>query len=151
MPNPVPLERQLEVRGLLMATGAGAGQCGRREPASGGRAGNECLGNLPTKGCHRGFWKRPPSGTQARPSKEERAGRGPPCPQRRPCSSSPAAGSVAPLSPAQRESCHQELSVTFKNCEKRNSREDREEGERKRSVARSRQDKSRGDEEGTKL
>lgn len=36
----------------------------------------------------------------------------------------------------------------IKNCGKRNSREDRGEGgERKRSVARSRQDKSWGDEE----
>lgn len=56
--------------------------------------------------------------------------------------------SASPLSLAQQESCHQEFSGTFKNCEERNSRE---EGERKRSVARGRQDKSRSDEEGNIL
>lgn len=63
----------------------------------------------------------------------------------------PPAQPLWPLSLAQRESRHQEFSGTFKNCEERNSREDSEEGERKRSVARGRQDKSRSDEEGNTL
>lgn len=84
------------------------------------------------------------------PSKEERAGQGTfLAPQRDgPLLLLLNSLSASPLSPAQRGSRHQEFSGTFKNCEERNSREDSEEGERKRSVARGRQDKSRSDEEG---
>lgn len=62
------------------------------------------------------------------PSKEERAGQGTfLAPQRDgPLLLLLHSLSASPLSPAQRESRHQEFSGTFKNCEERNSREDSE-------------------------
>lgn len=149
MSDPLPLDRQLKGCSLSMETGEGGGQYGRCHLASGGRAGNEFLGNLPTKGSHRGFWSWPVSGTQPPPPPRKKGqDKGPFSPPRGSGSAPPPPVSASPLSLAQRESSHQEFSVTFKNCGKRNSREDRGEGgERKRSVARSRQDKSWGDEE----
>lgn len=127
MSNPLPLQRQLRGRCLLTLTEAGEGgkQCGRLELALGGQARNEFLGNLPTKGSPRVLWKLPVSGTQPLcPPRKKGQDKGPSSPPRGSGRSSSSCTALWPLSLAQRESCHQEFSGTFKNCKERNSRED---------------------------